>query len=153
MVKTAQEWIEELRLSRHPEGGWYRRIYTSELQTEGGRPAMSSIHYLLEGSDFSALHRLRQDEQWNFFTGSPITVHRISPDGVASSAQLGPTGPFQTVVPAGEWFGATVDGDYALVGCTVAPAFDFADFELAQCTDLLARFPQHKSLIKQLTRT
>lgn len=150
--KTAQDWIRELDLQRHPEGGWFRRVHTSELKTARGRPVMTSIHYLLEGPDFSALHRLQSDEQWHFYAGDPLTLHIIHPDGSTSESTLGPDGPFQATVRAGHLFGATVDGDYALLGCTVAPGFDFDEFELPSRAGLLAAYPEHRRLIERLTR-
>ncbi|VGO21532.1 cupin domain-containing protein [Pontiella sulfatireligans] len=149
--ETAQRWINELELERHPEGGWFRRTYTSELSI-GSRPAMTSIHYLLEAGDFSALHRLKQDEQWHFYSGEPLMLHMISPDGALSATKLGPQGPFQATVPAGHLFGASVETAYALVGCTVAPGFDFSDFEMPSRASLLADFPEHELLIRRLTR-
>ena len=150
-ANEAEGWIERLGLEPHPEGGWYRRIYESDLKTEGGRPVMTSIYYLLEGDDFSALHRLKQDEQWNFYAGVPITIHEISAAGEYSSITLG-DGNFQHTVRAGILFGATVAGDFALVGCTVVPGFDFADFELPPRTQLLKELPEYAELIERLTR-
>jgi predicted cupin superfamily sugar epimerase len=150
-LKTAREWIEQLQLARHPEGGWYARVYESGLKTEGGRPIMTSIYYLLEAGDFSALHRLKQDEQWHFYHGSLITIHEIDPDGTYTTATLGEDR-FQHTVGAGHLFGATVEKGYALVGCTVAPGFDFADFELPPRAELLNDYPQHAGLIVHLTR-
>lgn len=149
--KTAQHWIDELALARHPEGGWFRRVHESQLMV-GGRSAMSAIHYLLEADDFSALHRLKQDEQWHFYHGAPITIHVIDPEGRYSCATLGSGGPFQFCVEAGHLFGATVEEGYALVGCTVAPAFDYADLSIPPRADLLRDYPQHAGLIGRLTR-
>jgi predicted cupin superfamily sugar epimerase len=150
--KTAANWIDELTLKRHPEGGWFRRIYESEMRVDGSRPAMTSIYYLLDGSDFSAFHRLKQDEQWHFYAGAPLTVHVIHCDGTSSHTTLSSAGPFQMTVRAGDLFGTTVNGDYALVGCTVAPGFDYAEFELPARGSLLEIYPEHKNLILQLTR-
>jgi predicted cupin superfamily sugar epimerase len=150
--RSAQYWIDRLQLERHPEGGWFRRAYTSPLMVDGHRPALTSIHYLLEGGDFSALHRLKQDEQWHFYTGAPLTLHIIGPEGMSAAQMLGPGGPFQATVSAGDLFGASVSGEYALVGCTVAPGFDYADFELPPRETLLRAYPQHGELILRLTR-
>lgn len=151
--KTAQDWIQELELDRHPEGGWFRRTFRSELKTSAGRPAMTSIYYLLEGCDFSALHRLKSDEQWHFYHGSPLTLHIIQADGSVSKCTLSCKGPFQATIGAGDLFGATVEGDYALVGCSVAPGFEYSDFELLPRADLLKRYPEHGVLIERLTRS
>lgn len=151
-LKAVEDWIRELELKRHPEGGWFRREYTSELTTPDGRPVLTAIYYLLESSDFSALHRLKQDEQWHFYAGDPLTLHVIHPDGTASETTLSAAGPFQATMKTGHLFGATVEGDFALVGCTVAPGFEYADFELPSRTSLLKDFPEHRNLILRLTR-
>ncbi len=150
-MKTAQEWIETLQLAPHPEGGWFRRVYESKLKVDGQRSAMTSIYYLLEDDDFSALHRLKQDEQWHFYHGSPITIHEIDPSGGYTAMTLG-VDAFQHTVAAGNLFGATVEESYALVGCTVVPGFDFADFELPSPSELLSDYPQHAEVITRLTR-
>ena len=112
----------------------------------------------MRSDDISVLHRIRQDEVWHFYAGSPLTIHAIDSSGVASATFLGcdlmaGQQPL-AVIPAGVWFGATVDrpNTYALVGCTVAPGFDFADFEMANRQRLVAQFPRHQSLIERLTR-
>lgn len=167
MTPTQQGWIHLLDLQPHPEGGWYREVYrASELipraglpfRFSGDRSCSTAIYYLLGASDFSALHRIRQDEVWHFYDGSPLSVHIIHPTGEAEQVLLGrdlnagqrP----MAVVEHGCWFGAHVDsGDgYSLVGCTVAPGFDFDDFELAERSQLIERFPQHRPLIERLTR-
>ena len=150
-MKTAPEWIETLQLARHPEGGWFRRVFESELTVEGSRPAMTSSYYLLEDNDFSALHRLKQDEQWHFYQGSPITIHEIDAAGIYAGTTLGTDG-FQHTVRAGSLFGATVEEGYALVGCTVVPGFDYADFELPSRAGLLNDYPQHAEMIRRLSR-
>lgn len=168
MSKDAASWIATLGLQKHPEGGYYRETYRASETVDsdalpgrfgGVRSYATAIYYLLCGSDFSALHRLRSDEMWHFYTGAPLTIHVIDPCGDYAPLTLG-SGPergevFQAVVPAGCWFGATVKnpGTYALVGCTVAPGFDFTDFELAERDALLRRYQQHRALIESLTRT
>jgi len=112
---------------------------------------MTSIYYLLESSEFSALHRLEMDEQWHFYTGSPITIHEIGQDGSYTESIIG-RGSFQHVIPAGNLFGATVERGFALVGCTVVPGFDFAGFEMPSREQLLAEYPGHETLIYRLTR-
>lgn len=112
---------------------------------------MTSIYYLLEGHDFSALHRLKSDEQWNFYTGSSITIHELDPAGTVRETVLG-HGVFQYTVKAGNLFGATVNGDYALVGCTVVPGFDFAEFDMPSRDNLLAEHPNQYDFIVRLSR-
>lgn len=162
--KDASYWIKQLKLEPHPEGGYYRQTYKSDLVIDGlpgfggPRAASTAIYFLLEGQDFSAFHRLRSDEMWHFYTGSPLTVHVIDPAGEYSSLLLGSDPEvgqtFQAVVPAGCWFASHV-ADWkscALVGCTVAPGFDFADFEMAKQEGLIVNYPQHREMIRRLTR-
>jgi predicted cupin superfamily sugar epimerase len=150
-MESAKHWIEKLELKPHPEGGWFRRVYESDILLENSRSAMTSIYYLLEGHDFSALHRLESDEQWHFYAGSPTTIHEIEPSGRYISTTLG-DGSFQYTVKAGNLFGATVKGEYALVGCTVVPGFDFEDFVMPSRSELLSGFPDHAELITHLSR-
>lgn len=166
-MPDAQTWIDRLDLEAHPEGGYYRETYRTENQIseaelpdrfDGPRNVAALIYFLLPGDVFSALHRIRQDEVWHFYAGAPLTLHQIGPDGSYTTCTLGralETGQqLHSVVPAGAWFGATVTdaSRYALVGCTTAPAFDFADFEMADPETLLDRHPEHGDLIKRLTR-
>ena len=168
MPKSARYWIDRLKLIPHPEGGHYRETYRSELsiprdalptQFAGPRPVSTAIYFLLESNNFSAFHRLRSDELWHFYAGSPITVHVIEPDGSYSEIQLGADPDagqvLQAVVKAERWFASQVldDTSFALAGCTVAPGFDFADFELGKRSDLVKLYPQHRALIDRLTRT
>lgn len=167
MPDTAQAWIDHLNLKRHPEGGYYRETYrASQLISEhalpdrfdGSRNAVALIYFLLPAESFSALHRIQQDEIWHFCAGAPITLHQINADGTFETQTLGRAvtegQQLHTVVPAGTWFGATVDADdgYGLTGCTTAPAFEFADFELADRATLAKTFPQHREVVERLTR-
>lgn len=163
---TAQALIEQLALARHPEGGWFRETYRASEQMAaqalparfgGDRSFSTAIYFLLEAGDISALHRIRSDEVWHFYAGSALDVHCIAPEGAHQVLRLGANPAagqqFQAVVPAGCWFGAELAGDgFALVGCTVAPGFDFADFEMGEAQPLAVRYPQHAALIKRLTR-
>jgi predicted cupin superfamily sugar epimerase len=150
-LKSSNHWKSELELEPHPEGGWYRRVFESEKQDADGRSLLTSIYYLLEAPDFSALHRLKSDEQWHFYAGSPITIHEIDPDGHYQETILG-AGAFQHTVRAGNLFGATVGKGYALVGCSVVPGFDFSEFEMPSRFQLLETFPDQYELIIRLTR-
>lgn len=165
--RTAADWIRRLALTAHPEGGYYRESYrAAEAIPQYGLPPRfpderrfsAAIYYLLTAGECSRLHRLRADEVWHFYTGQSLTVHVIDPRGQYLPVNLGPHiehgQHFQVVVPAGHWFGATLDHPegYALVGCTTAPAFDFADFQLAERASLLAQFPEHRAVIERLTR-
>ena len=166
MERTAAEWIESLRLLAHPEGGFYRETYRAQdviagvhlpARFRGPRACSTAIYFLLPGDQVSALHRIKADEIWHFYAGTPLTLTLIHPDGRLEMPRLGPDPErgesFQVLVPAGCWYGAAVDdpAGYALVGGTVAPGFDFADFELADRETLLASFPEHRQTILRLT--
>src|ERR1700739_3609156 len=113
MSMTAEYWIERLKLEAHPEGGYFRQTYKSELligreglpEFSGARAASTAIYFLLEGTNFSAFHRLRSDEMWHFYAGSPLAVLVIEPTGSYSSILLGSDPEagqtFQAVVRAG----------------------------------------------------
>jgi predicted cupin superfamily sugar epimerase len=166
-LQNARYWIETLKLLPHPEGGFYRETYRANLKlphaalpkTFGGdRSACTAIYFLLEGDHFSAFHRIAADEMWHFYAGSTLAVHEIDAEGEHIETRLGASPErgdvFQFVVPAGRWFASCLADPegFALVGCTVAPGFDFAEFEIAERTALAARYPRHKSVIERLTR-
>ena len=165
--RDARYWIEKLALAPHPEGGFFRQTYKSDLLIARDalpgfpreRAASTAIYFLLEGKNFSAFHRLRCDEIWHFYAGSPLVVHVIDTTGAYSSILLGNDSEagqvFQGVVRAGSWFASHVaDWEaWALTGCTVAPGFDFEDFEMAKREELLRHCPQHEEIIRKLTRT
>lgn len=166
MRMNAEYWIEKLKLEAHPEGGYFRQTYKSDLLIgrealpgfSGARTASTAIYFLLEGENFSAFHRLRSDELWHFYAGSALAVHVIEPAGSYSSILLGSDPEagqtFQAEVRAGCWFASHVADwkSWALVGCTVAPGFEFADFEMARREELIAQYPQHREVIRCLTR-
>jgi uncharacterized protein len=167
LEKNARYWIEQLQLEAHPEGGYFRQTYKADwLVPEaalppgftGARAVSTAIYFLLEGMSFSAVHRLRSDEIWHFYTGEPLVVHVIEPEGKYSSILLGrdlEAGQVpQAVVRAGCWFASHVADwkSFGVVGCTVAPGFDFEDFELGRREELVAKYPQHRELIDRLTR-
>jgi uncharacterized protein len=163
---NARYWIKRLRLEAHPEGGYFRQTYKAELLLPkealpgfgGARAASTAIYFLLEGQNFSAFHRLRSDEVWHFYAGEPLVVHVIDPLGEYSAIRLGrdlEAGQVpQAVVRAGCWFASHVENwsSFAVVGCTVAPGFDFQDFELGRREELVAKYPQHRDVIEGLTR-
>lgn len=160
-MHTASAWIDRLGLRPHPEGGHYLETYRAAASAARGadaRSASTAIYYLLQHGECSRLHRIPSDELWHFYAGAGLTVHVLDPASGYTALRVGldlaagerP----QQVVPAGRWFGATVDapGGYALVGCTVAPGFDFADLEFGDREALLAEFPAHRDLIVRLTQ-
>lgn len=164
----ARYWIDNLHLNPHPEGGYYRETYRSEVVFprealpsgfDGARAASTAIYFLIEGENFSAFHRLRSDELWHFYAGSPLLVHAINSAGAYWSVRLGNDPDagevLQAVVPAGNWFASHVADwkSWALVGCTVSPGFDFADFEIGSRAKLIELYPQHQGLILRLTRS
>lgn len=162
---SANYWKEKLRLIAHVEGGAFREIYRSTLVlpesvlTEGhwgDRNAMTSIYFLLQHGEFSAFHRIASDELWHHYDGGILCIYEITPDGELVKHLLGTEGdarPF-AVIRAGSWFGSRVEeeGSYTLCGCTVAPGFDFADFEMAERGVLQQEYPQHAAVIGELTR-
>ncbi len=165
-MQSAQFYIQSLHLQPHPEGGYFAETYRSveripsgalPARFSGERPFGTAIYFLLEHDQFSALHRIEADEIWHFYAGGPLEVFVINPDTTLTVIQLGNDPAkgevFQATVPAGCWFGsAPAEGvNFALVGCTVAPGFNFADFEMGSRVALLAEFPQHHSLIERLT--
>lgn len=166
-MRDAKYWIQKLRLEPHPEGGYFRQTYVSDVVIVrealpagfgGARPVSTAIYFLLEREKFSAFHRLRSDELWHFYAGGSLVVHVIDDAGCYSEILLGNDAEagevFQAVVKAGCWFASRVrDGkSFALVGCTVAPGFDFEDFEMAKRDELARAYPQHRELIAKLAR-
>lgn len=167
MKYTAEDWIEKLQLTAHPEGGYFRETYRSDeiLEMEQlperykvDHSFSTTIYYLLKGNQFSAFHRLNSDEVWHFYAGSTLIIHIISEAGEYSEIRLGNNPDegktFQAVIPAGCWFGATINdkNSFVLVGCTIAPGFDFSDFELGNRKELIKQFPRYKAIIEMLTR-
>ncbi|HEY0611769.1 MAG TPA: cupin domain-containing protein [Chitinophaga sp.] len=166
-LKTADYWREQLQLTTHVEGGSFRETYRSGWilhkstlppGMKGNRHASTCIYFLLEYGDFSAFHRIAADEIWHFYDGEPLSIYEIDDAGHLHIHKLGRNlhlgEQLQVVITAGNWFAARVDvpGGFTLAGCTVAPGFDFEDFELAQREKLRALYPQHKELIATLTR-
>ncbi len=165
--QNATYWVQKLTMQAHPEGGYFAETYRASEQLSaqalpsrfgGARSFGTAIYFLLEGHHVSALHRIQADEVWHFYAGDPLEVYVIDPKtGDLSIIRLGNDPEagqvFQAVVPAGMWFGSRPmpGASYSLVGCTVAPGFDFEDFELADRTELLQHYPHHTAIIEQLT--
>jgi predicted cupin superfamily sugar epimerase len=167
MRPDASYWIQKLQLTEHVEGGAFREVYRSELTIprhslplffQGDRNAATNIYFLLAEGQFSAFHRIAADEIWHFYFGDPLFVYEIMHNGRLVTHKLGINPDkgesFQTVVKAGSWFASAPapGSEYGLVGCTVAPGFDFADFELADRGALTQQYPEHAELIEKLTR-
>jgi hypothetical protein len=164
---TAEEIKALLRLEPHPvEGGFFRRTYTSSVSVAllgGVRPYGTAIYYLLEEGTFSEMHVLSSDEIFHFYLGDPVQMLQLLPDGGSRVVTLGPDlaagQHVQLVVPAGVWQGTRLvddgkagGGKVALLGCTVTPGFDFADYRNASADELIAKWPQEVKRIKALTR-
>jgi len=165
MHPTVATLIKRFALIPHPEGGFYKEMYKSSEtfahhhlpdRFSGDRHFSSAIYFLLEKGNYSAFHRIKSDECWHFYDGDPLWVHVIHPNGKLETISLGNREGtiYQFVVPAGCWFASETapGGSFSLVGCTVAPAFDFADFELAKAQELMHEFPAHAALIQRLCR-
>lgn len=163
--KDSKYWIEKLELKNHPEGGWYRETYrsllTMEPETLQGtlnttRNVSTAIYYLLESGQFSAFHRIKSDEMWHFYAGTPLNLYILNKNAGLKIIRLGSDPDkeerFQYWVQAGDWFASEPadENSFSLLGCTVAPGFDFKDFEIANKADLATQFPQHQELIARL---
>lgn len=161
-MMTTAELKQMLRLEPHPvEGGYFRRTYTSAGTIDlprGTRAQGTAIYYLLEQGTFSEMHTLASDEIFHFYLGDPVEMLQLHPDGGSALYTLGPDllagQHLQLVVPAGVWQGTRLigDGKMALLGCTVTPGFDFADYRNATAEELIARWPREAERIKALTR-
>ena len=150
-----EQLIRELNLVPHPEGGWFRRSFRSgsdvrRATDRARRAALTAIFYLLPGGEVSRWHRVGADETWHFYEGSPMELLRMDADGRWTSQMLGPVGtdclPQRTVV-AGEWQAGRAARGYALMGCSVAPGFEFKDYHmLSDDPALAARLLQDEAL-------
>jgi uncharacterized protein len=163
---TAKFYIDHLQLQPHPEGGFYKETYRAVglikkdflPDFNGDRSFSTAIYFLLQQGDFSAFHRIKSDECRHFYEGGTLLVHMLEQNGNYSCTRLGRNlqegEVLQFVVPAGVWFASEPAPStfFALVGCTVAPGFDFADFEMVKKKNLLKLFQQHQTLIERLCR-
>lgn len=163
---SASYWVSALSLTPHPEGGFFKETYrasdlippgTFGARFEGHRNASTGIYYLLEAGDFSAFHRIRSDEMWHFYAGGTLELHMLH-EGRHQLVRIGRKvhegEVLQYVVPAGAWFAAipVAGGAYSLLGCTVSPGFDFADFEMADRAVLAREFPTCADVIARFSR-
>jgi uncharacterized protein len=162
----AKTIIRQLGLQTHPEGGFYRETYRCKEQIAAAalparygkdRSISTAIYYLLTPDSFSAMHRLQSDEVFHFYVGDPVTMVQLHADGRAETIILGQDFAAghqpQIVVPRDVWQGLFLSdgGSFALLGATVSPGFDFADFELGQHDELIRQYPAQAALIEHLT--
>ena len=158
---NGKEIVQKLGLLEHPEGGFYKETYRSScsMETEQNtiRNISTAIYFLLENNNISLFHRIQSDELWFFHQGEPLEIVFIT-EGVLNIIILGNSfekGEVpQATIPANTWFASNVKQrkGYSLVSCTVAPGFDFADFELASRENLLQEFPHLKEIIQKFTK-
>jgi predicted cupin superfamily sugar epimerase len=157
----SKEIVQILGLQAHPEGGFYKETYRSScsMKTEQNsiRNVCTAIYFLLENDNISLFHRIQSDELWFFHQGEPLEIVFIK-EGILNSIILGNSfenGEVpQATIPANTWFASSVKQrkGYSLVSCTVAPGFDFADFELASRENLSKEFPHLKEVIQKFTK-
>jgi predicted cupin superfamily sugar epimerase len=167
MKYSAEFWIDKLKLEKHPEGGFFKEIYRSDefISREAlperfkrERCFATSIYFLLGNDNISAFHRIKSDETWHFYYGNPVNIYIIDENGALVIVNLGNDPErqetLQFTVPKNCWFAASIpnneketDFGYCLVGCTVAPGFDFEDFEMAEREKLLLGYPVHREII------
>lgn len=160
---TADQIKELLNLEPHPvEGGYFRRTFTSPATVElarGTRAQGTAIYYMLEAGLFSEMHLLDSDEMFHFYLGDPVEMLQLYPDGRSAVFTLGQDllagQQVQVLVPAGVWQGMRLigNGKMALLGCTVVPGFNFADYHNATYQELAAKWPAHADNIRSLTRS
>jgi uncharacterized protein len=164
---TAEQIRELLTMQPHPiEGGYFAETYRSAATMPGSalggypgdRSLSTAIYYLLTPESFSAMHRVRGDEMFHFYLGDPVEMLQLKPDGTAEVLLLGQDIAagmrLQHNVPGGVWQGSRlrVGGKYALLGTTMAPGFEYDDYETGKREELIARYPQRAELITALTR-
>lgn len=167
-MTTAQDIINKFNLQPHPEGGYFEETYRSkgEIPNEAlsqeykdSRNYSTAIYFLLTSDQFSAFHKIKQDEIWHFYKGSPIRIHMISAQGVYSNVVVGrdlSVGQVpQYVIKGGVWFAAEVveKDSFSFVGCTVSPGFDFQDLDMPRREFLLGKYPELEEVILKFTNS
>ncbi len=166
-MPSAEELIRFLKLQPHPkEGGHFRETYRADEswsksalppRYHGTRSASTAIYYLLTPTTISALHRLQTDEVFHFYLGGPVRMLHLHPGGGGDTFVLGPDllggQHAQLIVPRGTWQGCFLEPghDFALLGCTVAPGFEYIDYDHGDRAELTAQYPEFSDLIERLT--
>lgn len=166
MLKKVNIYIKYLALKPHPEGGYFSEVYRSNEKIKknslpkrysGSRSFATSIYFLLAGNQVSKFHRLKSDEQWHFYDGAAVKIIILNEFGELNTTVLGKNVSkgevLQTVIKRNNWFAAELKSkkSFCLVGCVVAPGFDFKDFQLASPDELVKKYPQHKKVILRFT--
>lgn len=165
-MRSASYWISHLNLQPHPEGGFFKETYRASENISkqalpqrfaGDRCFSTAIYFLLRSQDISVFHRIKSDEMWHFYAGTSLSIYVLTQQELTIhklGANVDKHEELQVVIPANSWFGAKVNeaDSYTLAGCTVAPGFDFTDFEMAERTQLLRDFPAHQEVIELLTK-
>jgi uncharacterized protein len=164
MMRNADHWISNLNLIPHPEGGYFKEVYRSseEIQStclpdrfDGNRNFSTAIYFLLKKNDKSVFHRIKSDETWHFYDGDNLSIYLINQDGELVIHELGLKPELnilpQITIPANCWFAAETNASFTLVGCTVAPGFNFNDFEMGNRVSLVDEFPKHERTIIKFT--
>ncbi len=170
-MPSARQIIEALGLRPHPiEGGFFRETYRSAgsipsaglpagYRTESARPFGTAIYYLLTADTFSEMHRLPTEEVFHLYLGGPVRMLQLLPDGGGREVLIGSDilagQQPQVIVPPGVWQGSRLEPgvEFALLGATMAPGFDYADYEQGRRKDLTEQYPEYAPLIRSLTRT
>lgn len=155
--KTAEinQLIRNFDLIPHPEGGYYKETYRSDIDF-GNRKLMTAIYFLLTSENVSHFHRIKSDELWFHHAGSPLIVHTLTDKGHQQHLVGNPliaNMESQFLVPKDTIFGSTVseENSFSFVSCVVAPGFDFADFELFTKEQLVKEYPSEEKIIERLT--
>ncbi len=164
MNTKAKYYIDKLKLIPHPEGGYYKEIYRSGeyISIEGlpnryksKRVFSTSIYFLLEGKQISRFHRLKSDEVWHFYDGSPVALYILNNniEKIILGKKIVDGNTFQYTIKKNNWFAAEVikNNSFALIGCSVSPGFDFNDFELAENKYLKKKYPEYEKIINRFT--
>lgn len=166
MQRTAEYWIKKLNMQTHVEGGYYAETYRSReiINKESLPPRFkkdhtfsTSIYFLLKSGQKSKFHRMASDEIWHFYDGCALNIFILRDNGNLEQQILGNDPDkkqrLQVLIPHGQWIAAepAADISFTLCGCTVAPGFDFDQFELANWKSLSAEYPEHDEIIRRLT--
>jgi predicted cupin superfamily sugar epimerase len=164
-MQSAEYWISKLGMQKHPEGGYFVETYRSDEiipknclneRYPSDRNISTTIYFLLTKDSPSKFHRIKSDEFWFYHQGGTLEIKIIDKEGNLESKKLGVNFDsyerLQHYIPQNNWFGAEViEGDYVLISCTVAPGFDFSDFEIGNRNSLIGEYPNHTEIINRLT--